>query len=81
MAALVAAGIGLLPVAAQAQATAQEEAAARARVLRDLPDWAAKVQFGRHGKPAPLAARAIGSYAKGCWPGPRRWRSMARAGR
>lgn len=69
MAAAIAAGIGLLPVAAQAQATAQEEAAARARVLRDLPDWAAKVQFGRHGKPAPLAARAIGSYAKGCLAG------------
>jgi penicillin-insensitive murein endopeptidase len=56
--------------AALSQTTAEEEAERRARVLRDLPDWAAKVQFGRHQQPAgSLQARAIGSYARGCLAG------------
>jgi penicillin-insensitive murein DD-endopeptidase len=59
----------LAGTAALAQSTGEQEAAARDKVLSDLPDWAAKVQFGRHAKPAPLAARAIGSYAKGCLAG------------
>lgn len=54
---------------AQAQSTGEQEAAARAKVISELPDWAAKVQFGKHDKPAPMAARAIGFYAKGCLAG------------
>lgn len=58
-----------VPFSARAQSTAEQEAANRANVLRTTPDWAAKVQFGRQSAPAPLAARAIGSYAKGCLAG------------
>lgn len=57
------------PVSVLAQSTAEQEAENRAKVLRTTPDWAAKVQFGRQREPAPLAARAIGSYAKGCLAG------------
>jgi penicillin-insensitive murein DD-endopeptidase len=52
-----------------AQATQSEEAARRAKVLRDLPEWAAKRQFGSQTDGAPLAARAIGNYARGCLAG------------
>jgi penicillin-insensitive murein endopeptidase len=51
---------------AMAQATGDEEAARRARLLRELPDWAAKKAFGQQREAAPLAARAIGGYARGC---------------
>jgi penicillin-insensitive murein DD-endopeptidase len=54
---------------ALAQATQTEEAARRASVLRNLPEWAAKRQFGSQTSGAPMAARAIGSYAKGCLAG------------
>jgi penicillin-insensitive murein DD-endopeptidase len=54
---------------AYAQATQTEEQERRARVLQNLPDWAAKRQFGSQATGAPLAARAIGSYAKGCLAG------------
>jgi len=54
---------------ARAQATQSEEQERRAAVLRSLPDWAAKRQFGAQASAAPMAARAIGSYAKGCLAG------------
>jgi penicillin-insensitive murein endopeptidase len=52
-----------------AQATQTEEQERRANVLRNLPEWAAKRQFGSQTTGAPMAARAIGSYAKGCLAG------------
>jgi penicillin-insensitive murein endopeptidase len=56
--------------AAHAQTTAEQEAARRAGVLANTPDWAAKVQFGRRNEPTTsLQARAIGSYARGCLAG------------
>jgi len=55
--------------AAVAQATQTEEQERRAAVLRDLPEWAAKRQFGSQTTGAPMAARAIGSYARGCLAG------------
>jgi penicillin-insensitive murein DD-endopeptidase len=54
---------------ALAQATQTEEQERRAGVLRNLPEWAAKRQFGSQATGAPMAARAIGSYAKGCLAG------------
>jgi penicillin-insensitive murein DD-endopeptidase len=59
----------LAPAAAHAQATQSEEAARRARVMETLPEWAAKRQFGAQTTGAPMAARAIGSYARGCMAG------------
>ncbi len=66
--------LAMLPVLAAAlpawaQATQTEEQARRAAVLRNLPDWAAKRQFGQQASAAPMAARSIGSYAKGCLAG------------
>jgi penicillin-insensitive murein DD-endopeptidase len=52
-----------------AQATQSEEAARRAAVLQNLPEWAAKRQFGSQKEGAPMAARAIGNYARGCLAG------------
>ncbi|MGL5115067.1 MAG: penicillin-insensitive murein endopeptidase [Beijerinckiaceae bacterium] len=52
-----------------AQQTQSEEAARRAKVLQSLPDWAAKRQFGSQTAGSPMAARAIGSYARGCLAG------------
>ncbi|MBY0611571.1 MAG: penicillin-insensitive murein endopeptidase [Beijerinckiaceae bacterium] len=52
-----------------AQETQSEEAAKRAELLRTLPDNAAKRLFGGVSNAAPLEARAIGSYAKGCLAG------------
>lgn len=68
---LIAFGVtaGLAAAPALAQSNAQEEAARRAQVLATTPPDAAKVQFGRQTAPAPLAARAIGSYARGCLAG------------
>ncbi len=54
---------------AVAQETQSEEAIKRAQTLENLPDYAAKRHFGSARKPAPLEARAIGSYAKGCLAG------------
>ena len=55
----------------RAQETGNEEAARRAQVLRTLPPTAAKRLFGGETTPAPLAARAIGFYARGCLAGAR----------
>ncbi|MCA3563939.1 MAG: penicillin-insensitive murein endopeptidase [Methylocystis sp.] len=52
-----------------AQATQTEEMERRANVLRSLPEWAAKRQFGSQKTYAPMEARAIGSYARGCLAG------------
>jgi penicillin-insensitive murein DD-endopeptidase len=54
---------------ALAQATQTEEQERRSQTLRSLPDWAAKKQFGQQAAAAPMAARSIGSYAKGCLAG------------
>lgn len=59
----------LAVTSATAQQTQSEEAARRAKVLSTLPDWAAKRQFGSQTVGAPMAARAIGSYARGCLAG------------
>ena len=52
-----------------AQETQTEEAQKRARLLETLPDNAAKRLFGGVAGAAPLEARAIGSFAKGCLAG------------
>ena len=52
-----------------AQQTQSEEAVRRGTVLRNLPEWAAKRQFGTQTSGAPMAARSIGSYAHGCLAG------------
>jgi penicillin-insensitive murein endopeptidase len=54
---------------ALAQATQSEEMARRASLLQTLPDYAAKKQFGMVRDAAPMQARAIGSYARGCLAG------------
>ncbi len=67
---LVLAGlIALSPVRAYAQQTQTEEMERRARVLQALPANAAKRIFGTNPAPAPLEARAIGSFARGCLAG------------
>jgi penicillin-insensitive murein DD-endopeptidase len=52
-----------------AQATQSEEELRRAKVLKNLPDNAAKRIFGSVDGPVSLAPRAIGSYARGCLAG------------
>jgi penicillin-insensitive murein endopeptidase len=72
LAALALAAVALTALAAApafAQATQTEEMERRAKVLRTLPENAAKRIFGGRKQPAPLAARAIGSYARGCLAG------------
>jgi penicillin-insensitive murein endopeptidase len=54
---------------ASAQETQSEEAVKRAAVLRALPDNAAKRIFGAARTPAPLEARSIGFYSRGCLAG------------
>jgi len=54
--------------AASAQSTAEEEARNRANNAAQWPN-AARTLFGRTATPAPLQARAIGSYARGCLAG------------
>jgi penicillin-insensitive murein DD-endopeptidase len=66
LAVAVAAGAIAGASGAVAQATQNEESERRSTVLRNLPEWAAKRQFGSQTTGAPMAARAIGSYAKGC---------------
>jgi penicillin-insensitive murein endopeptidase len=53
---------------ALAQATGEQEAGNRARVLQQFPD-SAKALFGRQTNAAPMQARAIGSFARGCLAG------------
>ncbi len=61
----------LLPFAqaAQAQATQGEEELRRAKVLKNLPNNAAKRIFGSVEGPARMSSRSIGSYARGCLAG------------
>ena len=54
---------------ALAQQTQSEESERRSGVLRNLPEWAAKRQFGTQTTGAPMQARSIGSYARGCLAG------------
>jgi penicillin-insensitive murein DD-endopeptidase len=62
-------GAFILANAASAQATQSEEELRRAKVLRALPEDAAKRLFGTAGGPAKMSARSIGSYARGCLAG------------
>lgn len=55
--------------AARAQQTQTEEMDRRARVIANAPPDAAKVLFGKQSVGAPLQARAIGSFARGCLSG------------
>ncbi|KPL52840.1 peptidase [Prosthecomicrobium hirschii] len=59
-------GLGL---PAQGQSTAEESRAEIVAARNGLPADAAKVLFGSMTQPAPLAARSIGSYARGCLAG------------
>ena len=52
-----------------AQATAEETNAEIAKARAELPADAAKVLFGASPAPAPLAARSIGAYSRGCLAG------------
>lgn len=52
-----------------AQATAEETNAEIAKARAELPADAAKVLFGASRGPAPLAARSIGAYSRGCLAG------------
>lgn len=62
--------LGLCIVApAAAQNNQAQEAERRAAVLRALPDDAARRLFFNVPGPAPLAARAIGAYGRGCLAG------------
>jgi penicillin-insensitive murein endopeptidase len=62
-------GVLCAAVPAMAQDTAEETAHAVARVKAELPADAAKVLFGGAKAPAPLAARSIGAYSRGCLAG------------
>jgi len=64
-------GLLCLPAVGRAQETQSEEAAKRAKLLQSLPDNAAKRIFGAVSGPAPLEARSIGFYARGCLAGAR----------
>ena len=66
--AAVLAPLALLPVAGQAQSTADQEAKTRAANIAAWPD-AARSLFGQKTEPASMQARAIGSYARGCLAG------------
>ena len=57
------------PGPAFAQATAEETNAEIAKARAELPADAAKVLFGASRRPAPLAARSIGAYSRGCLAG------------
>ena len=64
-----AAAMALLILAAPpaaAQETEEVEGNRRAGVLKSLPELAAKRVFGSATSAAPMAARAIGNYARGC---------------
>ncbi|WP_372423988.1 penicillin-insensitive murein endopeptidase [Salinarimonas chemoclinalis] len=71
---LLAAGLALAPAAAPLPASAQTPGTLDPRPLPALanpgdPSLPAKELFGRAAEPAPLAARALGSYAAGCLAG------------
>lgn len=66
---LAAVTMTFLPAKTLAQQTQTEEMERRARVLQTLPANAAKRIFGSNPSPAPLQARAIGSFARGCLAG------------
>jgi penicillin-insensitive murein endopeptidase len=66
---LVLAVSAVLAAPSQAQQTQTEEMERRARVLKELPANAAKRIFGTQTGPAPIEARAIGSFARGCLAG------------
>ena len=59
----------VLTAAASAQENSREEAARRAAQLSRLGPDAARRIFFENNDPAPLAARAIGSYGRGCLAG------------
>lgn len=69
LAALVLIVATALPARAVAQATEEESRAEIERARAALPSSAAKVLFGGATQPAPLAARSIGGYARGCLAG------------
>ncbi|TBW41216.1 penicillin-insensitive murein endopeptidase [Siculibacillus lacustris] len=69
LAALLALVLLALPATARAQAAGEEAARDIAAARAALPSDAAKVLFGGVTRPAPLAARSIGAYAKGCLAG------------
>ncbi|MEJ1157391.1 penicillin-insensitive murein endopeptidase [Prosthecomicrobium sp. N25] len=52
-----------------AQSTGEEGQSEIARARAELPKDAAKVLFGAQTRPAPLPARSIGAYARGCLAG------------
>ena len=54
---------------AAAQATPEETNAEIAKARAELPSDAAKVLFGGAREPAPLSARSIGAYSRGCLAG------------
>jgi penicillin-insensitive murein DD-endopeptidase len=66
---LAVAATALTSAKSLAQQTQTEEMERRAKVLQALPANAAKRIFGTNPAPAPLAARAIGSFARGCLAG------------
>ena len=66
---VLAAALALVTGQALAQATMTEEQDRRQKVLETTSPSAAKVLFGRATSAAPLEARAIGNYAKGCLAG------------
>src|SRR4051812_2252426 len=70
---LARAAIGLLllapTVAPRAQETQTEEMERREKVLATAPANAAKVLFGRQTGAAPMSARSIGGFARGCLAG------------
>lgn len=65
------AGLLMATPAPRAQETETEEMANRARLLKTLPEDAAKRHFGTVKAALPGTARTIGSYAKGCMAGAR----------
>ena len=71
--ALLAACIAVIFVAraqmALAQETQTEEMERREKVLATAPAGAAKVLFGRQRDAAPMSARSIGGFARGCLAG------------
>ncbi|MDK9695753.1 MAG: penicillin-insensitive murein endopeptidase [Siculibacillus sp.] len=66
---LLAAAVLAAAAPARAQATAEETSAEIAKARTELPADAAKVLFGGVREPAPLAARSIGAYSRGCLAG------------
>ncbi|WP_342360060.1 penicillin-insensitive murein endopeptidase [Terrarubrum flagellatum] len=55
--------------AVRAQETQTEEMERRAKIIATAPPNAAKVLFGKQQTAAPMSARSIGSFARGCMAG------------